>query len=370
MDASGGIFESLETGTGVYGTVLIFVMAEGVLIALCACWLVFTALAASRALRLDDAFARKVAPGFLDALADEDALASWLREARRFPEAVQRRFLEPRIRATSGDLNVRIVDAYTRLGLRSKDVLQAESRSWRKRIRAMRRLVFVAGPQHAELLIRRSDDLHAVRVLAAIALGRVGTARQVFEVLRRLELPRRLMEQPVHAMLEAMDEERLVKLMDLWSVTPSATVRRILLEVAVRRVPWLCERYLPLAAGSFSTEVRIGAARSCGMLASASSRRVVLRLAIDEEPQVRAQAARSLGLRGDYGSAEALAGLAEDRDFWVRQNAAAALRALGDTGRRTLETLRDSSQDDFARDAARQELERHNLRVDVGEAAS
>jgi len=343
---------------------------EGVLMALCACWLSFTAILMRRDRKLDAAFARKAAPGLLAVLADEKALRAWQARAGRFPKAVLRRYLEPRIMATTGNLNARIVDVYSRLGLLAKDMQQAESRAWRTRMKAMRRLVFVAGPQQAELLVRRSRDLHAIGVLAAMALGRVGTPRQVFEVLRHIELPRRLMAQPVHAMLDAMDQERLAKLMDLWSETPSPTVRRVLLEVAARRVPWVCERYLPLAAGNSSVEVRIGAARSCGMLAGVSSMKVALRLAIDEVPQVRAQAARALGRRGGSGSVDALAGLAEDRDFWVRQNAVAALREQGDAGRRALEELSVSSRDDFARDAARQELEQLLLFTETGEAAS
>ena len=76
---------------------------------------------------------------------------------------------------------------------------------------------------------------------------------------------------------------------------------------------------------------------------------------------MRAHAAKALGSLGHPGVAEALLPRLGDASFWVRQNVAVTLRALGPRGLALLRQTVELHEDPFARDAARQELRRHEL---------
>lgn len=227
----------------------------------------------------------------------------------------------------------------------------------------MRRLAFVGGPEHQELMLHLGRDSHSLRVLAVLAIGRMGTDEYIYKVLEGLELPRRLMEQPIFTMLNRMDGVRFDALMKRWDRISSPQTRKILLVVAAHKAPAACVEWLPKAERDGAMEVRAGAARACGMMATEKSLVTLLRLLKDRDFEVRARAARALGRRRELTTLEPLVEATKDSAFWVRQNAAAAILEIGELGRRRLEELVQFADDPFAADAARQELERYRLQA-------
>jgi hypothetical protein len=358
---------SLLWANPVYRMVLIFIGIELMLLGMMSIWLMVTALFRLYVFARQVSFKERLANTFFTKLNDEAKLEQWIGRARRYPERILRGFLEPRARGTTGVLQEQIVDVYARLGLLDTDCKHARSVFWHRRIQAMRRLAFFAGPQHRQLLVERGRDTHSIRILAALALGRVGSADEVVAVLKDLDLPRRIMEQPVYSMLSAMEGDRLAEVMGKWSAVLSPSLRRILLEVAAHRAPEICEGLLAIAGADVSLEVRSGAARAAAKLGSKASFDLLLELANDERFEVRAGVFHSLGTRGSKRAIEPLLKGTRDDNFWVRQSAAAALLEIGEDGRKALKEVSISSTDRFARDAARQELERYQLFLDAKE---
>ena len=90
-----------------------------------------------------------------------------------------------------------------------------------------------------------------------------------------------------------------------------------------------------------------------------------LLLGLLEDPswEVRAQAASALGEQRDPCSIPVLGELLHDSSFWVRQHAALSIRIHGEEGLAWLRRVLHDDKDPYARDAASQELERHELEV-------
>jgi len=232
---------------------------------------------------------------------------------------------------------------------------------------AMRRLAFVGTSDHQALILKLSRDSHALSVLGAMALGRIGSPRYVVRVFEHMELPRRLMEQPIFTMLNRMDGDRFSALMEHWDDVDSPAIRKILLRVAVAKAPSVAAHWFPVAEKDETLEVRTGVAMAAGEMATEDSLVLLLRLLKDKDFEVRAQAARALGKRREMTTLENLVEAMGDSAFWVRQNAAAAVLGLGDIGQERLLEIVNQGEDRFAVDAARQELERHRLATEKKE---
>ena len=105
-------------------------------------------------------------------------------------------------------------------------------------------------------------------------------------------------------------------------------------------------------------ETRIGAARSLGRLAMLESTPALLGALTDDAWPVRAQAAQALGRMRATPAVDALIECVGDRSWWVRHHAAYALAVIGPEGRDALCDLVTASPDPFAREMAREALDR------------
>jgi hypothetical protein len=306
-------------------------------------------------------FEEELGSVFFDAVDDAEARRDWVRRARTFNEAVVRTFIEGYIQRTDGEYRERVVRIYRDLGLLWLDLEDLRSPAWQIRMIALRRMFLAATPLERDALLERKDDIYAIRIMAARVLARVGTSEDLVEVLQDLHLPRRLMEQPLVAMLHAMPITTYEGLMRGWHRLKDPRLRRIVLINAAHVVPSSCLAWVPRAAQAAEIEVRIGACVAAGQLPSTETRDLLLRLLQDPEWEVRAQAASALGQLGDTSTLEVLGDALHDKSFWVRQNAAFAVRNMGTAGLALLSRIVDGDADMYARDAASQELQRHEL---------
>ncbi|MFN8589039.1 MAG: HEAT repeat domain-containing protein [Candidatus Eisenbacteria bacterium] len=109
---------------------------------------------------------------------------------------------------------------------------------------------------------------------------------------------------------------------------------------------------------SDAVELRIAAARALGRIGMGESIPALMLALADSAWPVRAQAAHALGLLRATPAVEALAGRVTDPSWWVRHHAAYALAVIGSEGRDALCELVVRSEDGFAREMAREALDR------------
>lgn len=105
-------------------------------------------------------------------------------------------------------------------------------------------------------------------------------------------------------------------------------------------------------------DARVAAARALGRLAMGESIPALMQALGDEAWPVRAQSAWALGRLRAAPAVERLTECVTDRAWWVRHHAAYALAALGAEGRDALCELIARSPDPFAREMAREALDR------------
>lgn len=327
-------------------------------------WLLWKTVVTRARLRETRRFRTEMGDPLGEALASADpvALAACTRRARTYaPEAVQAH-LESLMELSVGNTNALLVEMYGELGY-TRAAMKA-TRSWRvsNRIRALRRLSLVARSGEAELLSKMgSVHEHIVRLLVAQIMAKAGTPEQLFSVLRDLERPRRIMDQPFAAILATASRTHIEFLIARLEELADPSVRRLVLEVSARVTPAACARVLPEAARHPHKELRIGACQAAAMLGFPSLVPLMTTALGDPESEVRGQAAKALGRLQCEESIESLAAALGDPAFWVRQNAAASLAALGAPGHLRLEEIARTGTDRFAADSARQELRRQSL---------
>jgi len=105
-------------------------------------------------------------------------------------------------------------------------------------------------------------------------------------------------------------------------------------------------------------DARVAAARALGRLGMGESIPALMQSLGDEAWPVRAQSAWALGRLRAAPAVERLTERVTDRAWWVRHHAAYALAALGTEGRDALCELIARSPDPFAREMAREALDR------------
>lgn len=105
-------------------------------------------------------------------------------------------------------------------------------------------------------------------------------------------------------------------------------------------------------------EVRVAAARALGRLGMGESIPALMLALADPAWPVRAQAACALGRLRAAPAVDLLAGRVTDAEWWVRHHAAYALAALGPEGRDALCEIVARSGDPYAREMAREALDR------------
>ena len=289
---------------------------------------------------------------------DFDAITHWVAAARGYPREVVRGLLEPVLTMTVGEPRVVVGEIWRDLGFLREDVALSRSSFTSRRVRAMRRLSLVAGPEEAPVLLERLHDVHVIRIMVAQMLVRIGTPAQLRACFAGFTLTSRLLEQPLAEVLGQVNGDQMTALLDLVSAKGDPCVQRLILVAAARTVPDECLRQLPTAASHADRELRIAAVQAVAVLGAPELAPLLVGALVDSAAEVRAQAAKALGRLRLHSTIEPLALALEDSAFWVRQNAAAALGAMGSAGRRRLQAVADAGSDRYARDSARQELRR------------
>lgn len=308
-------------------------------------------------------FHNKMKTDFFNILQGSEAEEEWLKKARRYPKAVIREFLESFLQTADGNYRTTILNLYRQLGLVKKDLRDLRSVFWHRRVWALRRLYNAASEKEKFALSRKSQDIHTIRILAAQIVARVGTAKDLYELLKGQRVYNRLMEQPVFAMFTDMEREKFIELIKRWDKFECSFLKRILLIVAAKKAPESIGGWLESAANDPDMDVRIGASIAAGTMHTSQSLLLLMRLLKDPEWEVRAQAAKGLGLHQEGSSIHLLARALSDSSYWVRQNAAAALSSMSSEARERLAAIAAEREDRFAADAARQELERFQLLI-------
>ncbi len=298
---------------------------------------------------------------FFDALGDEAKLRQWMERAGGFRRDFVRDFVADYLLQTRGRAHDTLVGLYHDFGYADDDHQQVRSLSERKRLEAMRRLYVVATPADREVLLEHADADYLSRILAAQTLARVGQPEDIVQVLQGLDLRTQMMEEPVHAVLDALSTDQLRYVFTRWRQFDSARVRRILLTVAADKGLSEVLGALSQAAQSEDMEVRIGACAAAAALPEGDAVELLLGCLKDDAWQVRARAAKALGQRREAAAVEPLAEALKDRAFWVRQDAAIALRKIGQQGLDRLQHVADHSDDRYAAESAGQELQRNRL---------
>ena len=303
-------------------------------------------------------FARQLGDRLMYGLGDPRVRADWVRSVRGVHRALLRAYLEPLLHMTDGEARDGLTAVWRELGLLEQDLAQSRSWFWTRRLRAVRRLALVAGPAEAPVLLLRRDDHHLIRILAAQTLVRIGTPVQLREFVAQFRLPSRLLEQPLVDVLAASSPDQMFELLQLLGTNADPNIQRLIIAGAARVTPGACLSWLPEAFRSPEKEVRIGACQAAGWLGTLEVSRLLLRALMDPAFEVRAHAAEALGRLRAPSTIEPLARALSDVAFWVRQSAATALVAMGDSGQRRLRDVANLARDRFARDTARQELQR------------
>jgi hypothetical protein len=114
---------------------------------------------------------------------------------------------------------------------------------------------------------------------------------------------------------------------------------------------------------SDAVDVRVAAARALGRLGMGEAIPALILALSDPAWPARAQAAHSLGRLRATPAVDALAERVADAAWWVRHHAAYALAAVGPEGRDALCELIVRSPDPYAREMAREALDRGALRT-------
>jgi hypothetical protein len=247
-----------------------------------------------------------------------------------------------------------IAQAAADLGIVARAERRCRSRSWRRRVHAVRVLERLnsgedavppllgdARPEVRAAAAEWAAD-HPAAPLADTLVGLLG-APEPFIRVAAMDSLIRFRRHAVPALARAIAD-------------PAAPAAPVALEVAARIAD--ADLAAPAAARADDPDPRVRAwvARLLGALGGDEHAAAVTRLLGDPEPDVRAAAAVALGRLGHWPEAPALAALLRDPAWRVRRDAALALRALGPAGSLLLErALRD--EDRFARDMARQTLD-------------
>lgn len=341
-----------------YRVLLVALAVETALLGVQVAWLLLQTAHVRRRIRQAQRFEKELGPRFPAALHQADERVRWIRDASAYPAEILREFIDGTLQTLTSDARAQVVEIYRDLGLLRRDLAESRSRSWRRRLLAVRRLSLMPDAEVWEVLRARTRDIFPVRILAARALAERGMVDALVEVISHLPLNRRLMEQPLFHVLHQLPEAAWPALLARWHDIQAPQVRRVVLVAAARRHPQGCLALLGDAARDPNPEVRGGACQAAARLAGPTVEELVLSLARDPAWEVRAQAANALRSLRIPTALPLLKEALSDGQFWVRQNAAAAMGALGPEGREALESVVQSRQDPFAADAAQQEIQR------------
>ena len=350
---------------GVYRTLLLAAVLEFLLIILQLLWLGGRLVLAAAEDREHRRFAEACGPTFLAAVDGPAQRALWLLNVARWRPETAATYIHTYLRRTEGAYHDAVASLYRDAGLHLHDLRMLRSWRWPRRALALRRLSEVALPGDDIHVTVEARDPYPVRISTLVLLAKVGGADDMLDALSTLRVPRRLMEQPLHAALVTLPPEMLSDVMEAWEGLPDPIVRRVLLLAAAERAPVTCLRWMEVAASDPDAEIRVGACMAAGRLGTPEAFRLLLGLLGDADWVVRARAASALGAHGEPSGVDALGFALGDPVPWVRQNAATSLRLLGDEGLGRLRSVAAASQDPLARRTAEAEIRNHEVLVEA-----
>lgn len=293
-------------------------------------------------------------PQLLRAIYDADADVSISKGASEIPVIISLvRSLLPAMRGGDRDRLIEVLEQQRIVDIALRD---AYSRWAVRRARAADLLGIACVERGVSqlrfLLLDRDAD---VRRTAARALGLVGAAEAIPDLLAALDARRRV---PLNTVTMAIirigtpGTERLLDGLRRGSPRARAVCAEMLgLQGTMGAVPTLTEALL----GDPVLEVRIRAARALGRIGAPGSVDALAEVMREHEPApLRAVAARALGNIGGVRPISLLRHAVESDEHIIRQNAAHALAAIGEPAREVLELLgrgRPNRRTIYAREA-------------------
>jgi HEAT repeats len=240
-----------------------------------------------------------------------------------------------------GDAHDLLAEVLSRRGNAARTVRAASRWRGHSRSRAAERLGLIASPDavwRLEQLLRDDRSLR-VRIVAAQALGEVGTPGAAASLLRSLDGPESggVPEGIVASALLALGTSAIPALRHAARAPQNVTRQAMAVDLVGLLKDLSSWESVAGAVRSPDPQVRLSAVRALGQLGMRQATDILIScLASGEEPGVRSAAAWGLGRIRDPKSAMALKGCLGDTEYAVAHNAAQALAALGVSGGQVL----------------------------------
>ena len=350
-----------------YRFLLVLIAAEVFLVLIQVFWLTVHAWRNHYLEQAEVRFHKELDAPFHKGFADSSDVRKWIDAARKYPDEVIRKFIDEHNLGIKKSKEREILRAlYVGTGLQRTDLSALDSRFHHERVAAIRQLQKFIEPEQLPELLSRKEDYQINRMLILQAIARVGSFKDLQEALDEIELSGRIMEQPIYNILSELDEARFQPLLVVWPKLKSPYIRKILLLLAVERGSERVPELITEAAMDPEKDIRIGACNAIADYRDPSFVPHLATLARDPFWEVRGQAAKAIGVLDGKDAIDILETMLGDESFWVRQNAAVSLSSISG-GLDRLQKIFDGGSDKFAKDAARQEIERYHLTREIQE---
>jgi len=286
---------------------------------------------------------RRVRPMLLESIAEGTLDARLLRARGSRGRAVERVAVQY-LAKTRGEAREVLEELLARRGFGARTIRQTSRWGPHRRARAAELLGVVASTEARHCLERlgRLDRKPEVRMVAARALGKFGTADAAASLLGLLYYATPVPEGIVAAGLVELGPEAISALRDVLRLERRGSVIQRAMAADVLGLLEAVHAWRDLAAEATGTdpETRVSAVRALGRLGVPGAADTIAEcLQPEESAQLRSVAARALGRVGDARFAALLAACVDDPDYEVAHHAAEALTALGAPGQRALTRL-------------------------------
>ena len=274
-----------------------------------------------------------------------------LGEITRRDRPVLEEILLDHVQRVRGVEHERLSAALDELGFTDASIARLRGKRWWQRAEAAEKLGLARAARAVPWLAAAlADEVSEVRMRAAKALGGVGGAAPVRDLIQALDQPNRWSTIRIADILTGMGREVIEDLVAVFPrLTPAGKLAALDIVGRIRPlhvVPWLLGR-----VRDPHLDVRARACHALGCIGDPEVTPAMLAALEDAEWPVRAMAAKALGRINNPEAIPALRLALRDSEWWVRSNAAHALRAMGSRGLDALEEALDDP-DRFARHQA------------------
>lgn len=205
------------------------------------------------------------------------------------------------------------------------------------RIQAASNLALFKGDDVIEALRGAlSDESAHVRLAAAAALNRIGSAISLHDLLQYLDPNTIVRSRRMRELFRKVGGQSIPQLMDLLVATDSVPLRLLVIDaLGANRVQEALDLIMAQAS-SADVDVRAEALRALATIGHPSAVPVVVQGLSDVAWEVRTQAAVCAGRIGLPATIPALTALLDDDKWWVRFRAAQSLFSMKDEGRKII----------------------------------